>query len=162
MKSSGGEGKRRTPVQPLSLPPSAEDRNGLSSVPVRTRDKVPAKPVELGSGPKPKPRPHKGSSQSQKGSKSTPPGRKGVEEEVKREKKKRKKFSSPLKRLYEGDYLRQRLAKGTFETQYQAHYKDWVAGQRREAGKENSKSLVVTCIQPHCSSNVTFIGGYLF
>lgn len=134
VKSSGGSLKKKkkvAPVEPLPLPLSADSANnkgrgtGTHTAPLRTRDGNAAaggKPREkrdTSQQPQPKTR----NSDVRSKSKS-PAGSAGG-----KAKRKRRKFTSPLKRLYEKDYLRQSLAKGSFETQYRSHYKDWGPGE---------------------------------
>lgn len=139
-------GSKRPPVEPLAIPLST-DANGedegarIHSVPIRTRDAEmntkahEREPLKLTT--------HSEGALQQHKRKSKSSGVGGVV-------KKKKGFSSPLKRLYEADYQRQNLAKGMFETQYHAHFKDWQGKPRGEGKerrrrdkerKENSKTL---------------------
>lgn len=117
------EARERPIVEPLAIPGSTDtsDRgNGIPSEPLRTRDTVGSR---IGAG-----KSSKSHTPTHKRKSASPTGGGGV--------KKRKKYSSPLKRLYESDYRRQGLAKALFQTQYQMHYKDWLhemeAGVKRQ------------------------------
>ena len=114
--------RRRTPVEPLVLPDSdsKDEGDGESrrrTEPLRTRDTA---GTEGRNGIPSDSTLHK----QIRGS----PARVGV--------KKKRKFASPLKRLYEKDFQRRGLAKALFQTQYQMQYKDWLQETGRTAGRE--------------------------
>jgi hypothetical protein len=113
-----GPKHRRTPVEPLALPDS-DSRVAEQNKQVRTRDTAGGEDISASLPLK------------QKREASSPPKAEGV-------KKKKKEFSSPLKRLYESDHQRRGLAKAVFQTQYQMQYKDKTVGA---AGKEGRAKI---------------------
>lgn len=121
--------QRRTPVEPLVLPDSdsKDEHDGESKMPtepLRTRDTAGTKVLN---------RVTSGSSMRKQTRKDGSPARVGV--------KKKRKFVSPLKRLYEKDYQRRGLTKALFQTQYQMQYKDWLQETGRAAGREGKKRM---------------------
>lgn len=128
-----GGSKRRPPVEPLNLPLSANTTKPPGP-PLRTRNTaaVNSKPrVKADTGS----RSHaERDSRSHKRKSSSPEAGAAV-------RKKKKVYSSPVQRLYEDDHKHLDLARGRWQTQYRAHYKDWMgkvlAGRREK--KENGK-----------------------
>lgn len=100
--ASGGQ--KRPAVEPLAIPGSGGE-NKVQTAPLRTRDTA---GTGVGAG----------NTHPDHKRKSGSPARGG--------RIKKRKYSSPLKRLYESDYRRQGLAKALFQTQYQMQYKDWL------------------------------------
>lgn len=117
------DGRKRPIVEPLAIPGSSDAsgrENVIPSEPLRTRDTVGTR-VRAGKTLESHVPTHKRKSAS-------PAGRGGI--------KKRRKYSSPLKRLYESDYRRQGLAKALFQTQYQMQYKDWLREMEAGVGQQ--------------------------
>lgn len=127
VKPGGGapEGRKRPLMEPLAIPGSTDpsDRgNKAPAEPIRTRDTAGSR-VRAGNGLKL----HGGGGLPvHKRKPDSPPKGGGV--------KKKRKYSSPLKRLYESDYRRQGLAKAQFQTQYQMQYKDWLQETEGDVG----------------------------
>jgi len=78
----------------------------------------------------------------------------------KEERRKRRSYVSPLKKLYEEDRARHARAVGMFETEYKKHYKDW-AGEawhsKKKGGPQRSGEWGVAWEWSVCG-----IVGYLF
>ena len=57
------------------------------------------------------------------------------------ERRKRRNYVSPLKKLYEKDQAMHARAVGTFETEYQKHYRDWVGeAWQGKKGRQQQRS----------------------